>query len=126
MLAAPILIAPHVYARNLSANQRYNDGFNDGYQAGLSDRQSGNQYNYSCDPQGLHTSDGQHTIFYCNGWAAGYRSGYGVIYQPRPTGPNWTGICNTIQPILVESCGQLVNPDGSLTVPDGKKAYTCI
>lgn len=28
--------------------------------------------------------------------------------------------------ILVESCSQLVNPNGSLTQPDGQRAHDCI
>jgi hypothetical protein len=38
---------------------------------------------------------------------------------------DWTGICNQIQTILVESCSQLVNTDGSFT-SDGQRAHDCI
>ena len=38
---------------------------------------------------------------------------------------DWNGICNQIQSILVESCSQLVNTDGSLTA-DGQRAHDCI
>lgn len=38
---------------------------------------------------------------------------------------DWSGICNQIQSILVESCSQLVNTDGSLT-SDGQRAHDCI
>lgn len=38
---------------------------------------------------------------------------------------DWSGICNQIQSILVESCGQLVNTDGTLTA-DGHRAHDCI
>jgi len=40
-------------------------------------------------------------------------------------GTDWNGICNQIQSILVESCSQLVNTDGSLTA-DGDRAHDCI
>ena len=40
-------------------------------------------------------------------------------------GTDWSGICNQIQPILVESCSQLVNTDGSFT-SDGQRAHDCI
>jgi hypothetical protein len=40
-------------------------------------------------------------------------------------GTDWNGICNQIQSILVESCSQLVNTDGSLTA-DGQRAHDCI
>src|SRR5437660_1376828 len=40
-------------------------------------------------------------------------------------GTDWNGICNKIQSILVESCSQLVNTDGSLTA-DGQRAHDCI
>jgi hypothetical protein len=71
-----ITITPNVYARSLSNSQRYNDGFNDGSQAAISDRNNGNQFNPACDPTGAHTSDGQHTVTYCTGWANGYTSAW--------------------------------------------------
>jgi len=40
-------------------------------------------------------------------------------------GTDWNGVCNQIQSILVESCSQLVNTDGSLTA-DGHRAHDCI
>ncbi|NAL78159.1 hypothetical protein [Nitrososphaera sp. AFS] len=40
-------------------------------------------------------------------------------------GTDWSGICNQIQSILVESCSQLVNTDGSFTA-DGQHAHDCI
>jgi hypothetical protein len=43
----------------------------------------------------------------------------------RQQGTDWNGICNQIQSILVESCSQLVNTDGSLTA-DGQHAHDCI
>src|SRR5262249_14786301 len=40
-------------------------------------------------------------------------------------GIDYTGICSKLQPVLVESCDTLVNPDGSLT-SDGTHAMHCI
>ena len=45
--------------------------------------------------------------------------------QPQQQGTDWSGICNQIQSILIESCSQLVNTDGSLTA-DGQHAHDCI
>src|SRR5207249_695546 len=130
-----ILTTPNVYARNLSDSQRYSDGFTNGAQAAATDRQQGNSFNPTCDPTGRYTSGGGHTTSYCNGWVNGYTSTYnggggGVVPQPSPSvgssQENFASKCNTIQPILVQSCSQLVNPDGTLTVPDGQTANTCI
>lgn len=63
-----VLIAPNVYARNLSDSQRYNDGYSNGAQAAATD----STYNPTCDPTGAYTSGGGHSQFYCNGWANGY------------------------------------------------------
>jgi hypothetical protein len=38
---------------------------------------------------------------------------------------DWSGICSQRQSILVESCNQLVNTDGSFT-SDGQRAHDCI
>lgn len=38
---------------------------------------------------------------------------------------DWSGICDQIQSILVESCSQLVSTDGSFT-SDGQRAHDCI
>lgn len=50
-------------------------------------------------------------------------------FHPSPSSSdnnqNWSNICNQIQSILVDSCDQLVNSDGSLTA-DGQRAYDCI
>jgi hypothetical protein len=40
-------------------------------------------------------------------------------------GTDWSGICNQIQSILVESFSQLVNTDGSFT-SDGQHEHDCI
>lgn len=67
-----LLLTPNAYARNLSDSKRYNDGYNNGYSAALQD----NSYDPTCDPHGQYTSDGQHTTYYCNGWADGYQQGW--------------------------------------------------
>jgi hypothetical protein len=120
-----LLMGPtNLFAKHLSDTQRYNDGFNDGSQAALQDRQNGNTFNPACDPQGLHTSDGQHTTFYCNGWAAGYNSAWNGGQQ-QGTGPDWNSICIQVQSLLVQSCSDLVNSDGTLT-QQGQTAVGCI
>jgi hypothetical protein len=48
-----------------------------------------------------------------------------VMAQEQQQGIDWSGICNQIQSILVESCDQLVNSDGSFTL-DGQRAHDCI
>jgi hypothetical protein len=138
MLFVPVLVAiltmigvipSNVYASESDA-KRSSDGFNDGSQAAQSDKQSGNQFNPACDPNGLHTSDGQHTTLYCNGWAQGYTSTWNsnnVVPSPNPqqTGTDWNSICNKISFALVSSCDTLVNSDNTLTTA-GAHARDCI
>jgi hypothetical protein len=38
---------------------------------------------------------------------------------------DYSGICQTLQPVLIQSCNTLVNVDGALT-PDGTHAMHCI
>jgi len=109
--------------------QDYSIGWSDGENQAQSDWNS-NLFSMSSGGHN-HCPDG-HTNLYCQGWNAGYADEWNRSIQANPntqpsnTGQNWKGICNQIQPLLVESCSQLVNPDGSLTVPDGEKAHTCI
>jgi hypothetical protein len=42
-----------------------------------------------------------------------------------PQQQGWTGTCNTLQPLLLQSCSELVNPDGTLTT-QGDRAVGCI
>jgi hypothetical protein len=138
ILAILIFIAPNTFARNLSDTQRYNDGFSNGAQAAATDKQQGNPFNSVCDPTGRYTSGGGHTTFYCNGWVNGYTSAWNnggqQQQQVQPSqqqstgssGENFASECNAIQAILVQPCSQVVNPDGTLTVPDGQTANTCI
>lgn len=37
----------------------------------------------------------------------------------------WTGVCNTLQPVLLQSCTELVNSDGTFT-SEGQLANDCI
>ena len=81
-----ILIAPNVYASNLSDTQRYNDGYSNGAQAAATD----STYNPTCDPTGAYTSGGGHTAIYCNGWANGYAATWNtkhVVRQAAPISP---------------------------------------
>ena len=109
--------------------QDYSIGWSDGENQAQSDWNS-NLFSMSSGGHN-HCPDG-HTNLYCQGCNAGYADEWNRSIQANPntqpsnTGQNWKGICNQIQPLLVESCSQLVNPDGSLTVPDGEKAHTCI
>jgi hypothetical protein len=48
-----------------------------------------------------------------------------TVMTQEQQGMDWNGICNQIQSILVESCGQLVDSDGSFT-SDGQRAHDCI
>ena len=49
--------------------------------------QAGHSFNSACGPTGSHTSDGQHSIQYCSGWAQGYTTTKmaGNITQNAPT-----------------------------------------
>ena len=39
----------------------------------------------ACDPTGAHTSDGKHTIYYCNGWFKGYSATWNNLDQATVT-----------------------------------------
>jgi hypothetical protein len=131
-----ILTAPNVYARHLSDTQRYNDGYSNGSDAAATDLRNGNPFNAGCDPNGTFTSGGGHTTTYCNGWTDGYTSTYNggggsspptVPPSPgRSTQEDFARECNVLQVILVEPCSTLVNPDNTLTQPDGQRAHDCI
>ena len=74
-----VVVVPHVYAE--SDSKRASDGFKDGSNAARSDT----SFNPACDPQGLHTSDGQHTSTYCNAWTRGYTSTWSSQHTYTPT-----------------------------------------
>ncbi len=48
-----------------------------------------------------------------------------LAYAQQEDGPDYSGICQTLQPVLTQSCDTLVNGDGSLTL-DGTHAMHCI
>jgi hypothetical protein len=133
-MVIPILIitGPNVYAKYLSDTLRYNDGYANVEQQASIDFQSGNSFNTACDLTGAYTSAGGHTTSYCDEWTDGYTSTYkGGSPQTQTSGvssssqENFPSECYAIQGILVQSCNELVNPDGTLT-PDGNKASACI
>ena len=66
----------NVYARHLSDAQRTSDGFNDGSNQARVDV----NFNPACDPQGVHTSDNQHSTSYCTGWSSGYVSTWNSLH----------------------------------------------
>lgn len=45
--------------------------------------------------------------------------------EEQSSGPDWNNICNQVQSLLVQSCGDLVYPDGTLTQA-GQTAVGCI
>jgi hypothetical protein len=46
-------------------------------------------------------------------------------FQPRRGATDWNNICNTLDPVLIPSCNQLVFADGTLT-EEGVRAKGCI
>jgi hypothetical protein len=79
------------------------------------------------------------TVAYCQGFLKGYydtenslRGGGTPSTSPpneqssQGNGIDYTSICRTLQPVLLQSCDTLINPDGSLTIPDGTHAMHCI
>jgi hypothetical protein len=77
-LVAVLLVAiavPMVYAE--SNSKRSNDGFKDGSNAARTDV----TFNPACDPNGLHTNDGQHTSTYCNAWTSGYTGTWNSLHS---------------------------------------------
>lgn len=73
---------PMAFASSHESNsKRSSDGFNDGSNAARSDT----SFNPACDPQSLHTSDGQHTATYCNAWTDGYTSTWNSLHSASGT-----------------------------------------
>ena len=68
---------PTIFASHESNSQRSSDGFNDGSNAARTDA----TFNPACDPNGLHTSDGQHMSTYCNAWTSGHTSTWNSIHS---------------------------------------------
>jgi hypothetical protein len=81
MIAILLAAMPMALASNESNSQRSHDGFNDGTNAARTDV----TFNPACDPQGLHTSDGQHSSTYCNAWSNGYTTTWNSIHQTDQT-----------------------------------------
>src|SRR5215467_3991347 len=84
-IVLPILIltAPKTYA--LTHTERFNFGFSDGGQQAATDFRNHSPFNSACDPTGAHTSDGKHTIYYCNGWFKGYSATWNNLDQATVT-----------------------------------------
>jgi hypothetical protein len=97
-------------------------GYADGENQAYTDWSNQNK-NPSC-PDG-------HSNSYCSQYLLGYNDELTRSVQqnynnaPQSNGPNYTDICHALQPVLIQSCGQLVSPDGSLTA-SGNQALTCI
>jgi hypothetical protein len=108
-------------------------------------------YDHGCDDAGRSESDKYinqpergpsfHTQEFMNGYYAGLNacssggsSSGGGFEQSRPTdgqfqsgkgSGGWTNVCNTLQPVLLQSCRELVSPSGTFT-NEGQRAYDCI
>jgi hypothetical protein len=74
-----ILTAPKTYA--LTHAERFNFGFSDGGQQATTDFLNHSPFNSTCDPTDAHTSDGKHTIYYCEGWFKGYSTRWTNLTQ---------------------------------------------
>jgi hypothetical protein len=74
-----LLIVPKAYA--LTHEDRFNFGFSDGGQQARTDFLNHSPFNSACDPNGAHTSNGKHTIYYCDGWFKGYNTTWNNLAQ---------------------------------------------
>ena len=74
-----IFIAPKTYA--FTHTERFNFGFSDGVQQATTDFLNHSPFNSACDPNGAHTSDGKHTMYYCDGWFKGYSTTWNNLAQ---------------------------------------------
>jgi hypothetical protein len=112
------------YASSDAYDSGYDHGCDD---AGISDR-SERYYNQPEKGPAFHTEN----------FNRGYNDGFdacssrgsdepsnGESFQPRCGGTNWNDICTTLQPVLFQSCSELVNSDGTFT-EDGERAYGCV
>lgn len=81
-----ILTAPKTYA--LTHTERFNFGFSDGGQQATTDFLNHSPFYSACDPTGAHTSDGKHTVYYCEGWFKGYSTTWSNLAQANaPANP---------------------------------------
>jgi hypothetical protein len=78
LITTLMLVVPNVYANESNA-KRSSDGFNDGSNAARTDV----TFNPACDPNSLHTSDGQHTATYCNAWTQGYTTTWNNLHPDQ-------------------------------------------
>lgn len=60
------------------------NGFSDGGQEAATDFQNHIPFNQACDPTGVHTTDGKHTVYYCAGWYKGYTATWHNLVQAIP------------------------------------------
>jgi hypothetical protein len=117
-----MLTGPNVYATHLSDAQRYDDGYSNGSDAAATDLQNGRSFNATFDPNSVSTCSGGNATTYCNGRTRGNIATYnGGSPQTEKSGvsgssqEDFASECNAIQSILVQSCSELINPDGTLT-----------
>ena len=136
-----MLIPPHIIGKSISSTplafaQNYTSTcslgrsgtcFATGYDDGL------NNPNSQCLPD--NNMDNSQAADYCSGFYSAHKelgaqnqrtseaSTSGTVQQS--SGPDWNYICNQVQSLLVQSCGDLVYPDGTLT-QKGQTAVGCI
>jgi hypothetical protein len=80
----PILILTAPNACALTSAERYSSGFSDGGQQAATDYQNHIPFDSACDPTGVHTTDGKHTVYYCAGWYKGYTATWHNLVQAIP------------------------------------------
>jgi hypothetical protein len=134
-----MLMPPHIIGRSLSTTplvfaQNYTCSlgtngtcFTTGHDDGLNNPHS------QCIPD--INMDKSQAADYCSGFYSAHKE-LGAQNQPtseestsgtvqQSSGPDWNNICSQVQSLLVQSCGDLVYPDGTLT-EKGQTAVGCI
>jgi hypothetical protein len=89
----------------------HTEAFNSGYEDGLN----------ACSGGGPDESPGERD----DGDGDGNDGSSPGNAQSGRGGMDWNKVCNTLQPVLLQSCSGLVNSDGTFTL-DGERAYGCI
>jgi hypothetical protein len=128
LLALPLLvlllIAPFTVAAKSSSP------YSSGYDHGCSDASLPTSEQYINQP-------GKGAEFHTGPFMDGYNAGHDNCLNNTPNGnaapgsayqgngPNYSSVCQSVQPVLIQSCDTLVNGDGSLTT-DGTHAMGCI
>jgi hypothetical protein len=122
---------PLVFAQNYTCSLGTNGTcFTTGHDDGL------NNPNSQCVPD--NNMDKSQAAYYCSGFYSAHKE-LGAQNKPTITsgqqqhysstvqhgGTNWNSICNQVQSLLVQSCGDLVYHDGTLT-QSGQTAVGCI